>query len=562
MFLNIGIFKIESDICYAIKSTIMKNLILTFSFLLFPFSLFSQSLPEALFTRAERTQFLETSLNADVLNFISALQEVCPLVTVETMATTSQGNPLRMVIMANPKITTPEEARKSGKPVIYIQGNIHAGEVEGKEASMQIMRDMALGSKRYLLDNQIVIFCPNYNPDGNDKLGENRPTQEGSPKLTGVRNNGENLDLNRDGMKVESAEMKGLLKNVLLRWDPALLIDLHADNGTWHGYIDNIAPSFQSAGMPEPMNFTLDIIRDAIDRVMLRSGLPFFWHGYLDNRPDQQPSFVAYDHLPRYITNYMGLRDRMAILSETFPHDRFEKRILSNYYFILTVLEYTNNHAKDITEMIAGTDQATIDLIKAEAGKLQRGLTYERAPEPGTISMLMRETQRIEVAGERRPRFKPTGRLYYIDSIQHLNHFVPVVSSTVPRTYIIPSDMAGVVEKLRDHGITVGITAKKMKVTGEEFVITKFTPTTRQGYFGGSRTQTLEGSFRPFTRTIPAGSYYVDLAQPLAWLIFFLLEPQSEDGLVYWNFFDDYLQKQNIEKGGVVYPILKTTQVL
>jgi len=540
----------------------MKKFILPFSFFLFPFSLFCQPLPDALWTRPESTNYMETSLNADVISFIDALQKVSPLVTVETMATTRIGNPLKLVILANPAISSPQEAKASGKPVIYIQGNIHAGEVEGKEASMQLMREIALGSKKYLLDHQIVLFCPNFNPDGNDKLGENRPSQEGSPKLTGVRANGEGLDLNREGTKAESPEVKGLLKNVLNRWDPALLMDLHADNGTWHGYTDNIAPAFQSAGMPEPMNFTLDIIRDAIDRVMVRSGLPIFWHGYLDNRPDRQPTFAAYDHLPRYITNYVGLRNRMGILSETFPHDNFEKRILSNYYFILTVLEYTNNHSKEIIDIIALTDKATVDLIKAEAGKLQRGLTYERASEPGTISMLMRETQRIEVAGERRPRFKPTGRLYYIDSIQHLNHFVPVKLSTVPRTYIIPAELTNVIEKLQEHGIIVGKTVKKIKVTGEEFLITKFTPTTRQGYFGGSRTETLEGTFRPVTKTIPAGSCYVDLAQPLAWLIFYLLEPQSDDGLVYWNFFDEYLLKQNIAKGGVTYPVLKTAQTL
>ncbi|MFH0759959.1 MAG: M14 family metallopeptidase [Bacteroidota bacterium] len=540
----------------------MKNLILTFSLLLSPFSLFSQSLPEALFTRAERTQYLETSLNADVLNFIDALQNVCPLVTVETITTTKLGNPLKLVIMANPRITSPEEARKSGKPVIYIQGNIHAGEVEGKEAAMQLMREIALGPKKYLLDNQIVMFCPNYNPDGNDKLGENRPTQEGSPKLTGVRSNGEGMDLNREGMKAESAEMKGLLKNVLLRWDPALLVDLHADNGTWHGYIDNIAPAFQSTGMPGPVKFTTGIIQDAIEKVLLRSGMPIYWHGYLDNRPGKPATYSAYDHLPRYISNYVGLRNRMGILSETFPHDRFEKRILSNYYVILTFLEYTNSHAKEITEMIRQADQATIDLILAQAGTLQKGITYELAPEPEMISMLMRETKRIESTGGGRPRFKPTGRFYYIDSIQHYNHFVPVKLGTVPRTYIFPGEFVTIAEKLQEHGILIQKTSKKIKIAGEEFLISKFTPNKRQGYFGGQKTETIEGEYRTVKKTIPAGSYYVDLAQPLAWLIFYLLEPQSDDGLLYWNFFDEYLLKCNIEKGRAVYPVLKTTQEL
>lgn len=511
----------------------------------------------ALLSRAEKTNYTETSHNEDVIKYIDALKTSCPLVTVEQFGTTKLGNPLQLVIMANPAVTTPEEVRASGKPVIYIQGNIHAGEVEGKEASMELMRDIAFGSRNYLLDNQVILFCPNYNPDGNDKFADNnRPSQEGSPKLTGVRASGEGLDLNREGMKAEAIEMKALLKGVFLRWDPALFVDLHTDNGSWHGYMDNVAPSFQSAGMPEPVNFTMDLLKNAMHAVLDKSGINIFWHGYLSMRPNEQPTFTAYDHLPRYIANYVGLRNRMGILSEAFPHELFEKRILSNYYLLVSILEYTGSHAKEVNDLMTKTDQATVDLIKAEAGKLQKGISYDLAAEPEPVRMLVRETVPYTDANGRK-RQRPTGNLTWIENVKHSNHFLPSKLSTVPRTYVFPAELAAVAQKLEDHGIIVKKTVKKVKIEGKEFVISKFKQSEREGY-GGHKTVTLEGEFKTVKKTIASGSYYVDMAQPLAWLIFYLMEPQSDDGLVYWNFFDDYLNKAGVDKGGIAYPVLKT----
>lgn len=517
--------------------------------------------PETLLTRPEKTNYAETSHNEDVVKFIEALRSSCPLVSVEQFGTTKLGNPMQLVIMSNPKITTPEQAKASGKPVIYIQANIHAGEVEGKEAAMELMRDIAYGSRKYLLDNQIILFDPNYNPDGNDKFADNnRPSQEGSPKLTGVRASGEGLDLNREGMKAEAIEMKALLKGVFLRWDPALFMDLHTDDGSWHGYMDNLAPAFQTAGMPEPTNFTMDLLKNVMHSVPDKSGINVFWHGYLSMRPNEQATFTAYDHLPRYIANYVGLRNRMGILSEIFPYDLFEKRILANYYVLVCVLEYTGSHAKEITEMLAKADQATIDLVKAEAGKLQRGVTYDLAPEAEPIRMLIRETVPYTDANGRK-RQRPTGNLNWLENIKHSNHFVPVKLSTVPRTYIFPAELANVAQKLQDHGIIVKKTEKKVKIECEEFVISKYTQAEREGY-GGHKMVTLDGIFKPVKKTIPAGSYYVDMAQPLAWLTFYMMEPQSDDGLVFWNYFDEFLKKAGVEKGGVAYPVLKCNSAL
>ncbi|MCK9325493.1 MAG: M14 family metallopeptidase [Bacteroidales bacterium] len=538
-------------------------LLIFFALTLFPNNhLHAQSayLPEALFSRAERTNFQETSLNADVINFIKALDEASPLVSVETICTTTFGNPVHLVVISDPAISSLEEAKKAGKPVIYIQANIHPGEVEGKEASMQLMREIVLGPKKHLIENQVLLFCPNYNPDGNDQLGENRPSQEGSPKLAGVRPNGKGLDLNREGMKAEAVEMKGLLQGVFNRWDPALFVDLHADNGSWHGYIVNVAPAFQTVGMPEPTQKTNELLEEVMSQVLTRSGLPVFWHGYLRMRPNEPATFTAYSHLPRYIANYVGLRNRMGILSETFPHDHFEKRVLSNYYLLQNILEYTNDHATEINDLVANADKQTVEMIRSQAGTIQRGVRYKLTTTYEPVTMLLRQTVPIESTG-RWQRVRPTGKLEYIDSVQHFNHFVPTHFSTVPRTYLFPSTLSQIAEKLMEHGIEVKQTEKSIRITGEEFIISQFIQNQREGY-GGHKMVVLEGEFKSVKKRFPAGTYSVDLAQPKAWLAFYLLEPQSDDGLAYWNFFDEYLIQAGVEKKAVPFPVVKTNQAL
>jgi dipeptidyl-peptidase-4 len=520
------------------------------------------SIPQELFSRAEKTDYAETSLSSDVEKFCVTIGKLSPYAYAESIGKTKEGRELMIVILANPKISSPGEAAASGKPVIYIQANIHAGEVEGKEASMQLMRELCFGPKTPLLENQILIFCPNFNPDGNDKLSTtSRPSQDGSPKMTGVRASGEGYDLNREGMKLEAMESKALMKNIIMKWDPCLFVDLHTDNGSWHGYTLNYAPAFLSAGMAETTSYVSDSIFPAVTKSVLeRSGIPIFFHGYMNMRQGEQTTYSTYSHLPRYLVNYMGLRNRMAILSETFSHDSFEKRVLSNYLFLVSLLEYTSAHSGDLINVVKTADVNTVKLITDEGGRMKKGVAYEIAAAGKPIDLLIRETVEFKDQSGRLRR-KPTGRLIWTDSVKHFNHFEPKISATVPFGYIFPASLKQVAEKLQEHGIEVKTIKKKTKIEAEQFLITKYTRAPKPSY-GNHNTVTVEGTFINKTAFADAGSYYVDMRQPLAWLIFYMLEPQSDDGLLFWNYFDDYLVPKGAEKGNLPYPVLKLLKPL
>lgn len=525
------------------------------------FTAYSQTVgfPPELYSRAEQTNYEETSLHADVMNFVYALEKHSELTYVEIIGTSKEGRDIPLVVLADPPVKTPEEAVKSGKPVVYIQGNIHAGEVEGKEASMELMREIAFGPRKHLLSDQIILFCPIYNADGNDALGENnRRSQGGSPMLTGQRSTSEGYDLNRDGMKIDAIETKALLKNIILKWDPILLVDLHTTNGSRHGYALTYAPSYHTAGHPAPSDYTMDVMLPGVtEKVYERSGLRMFLYGGFRGWPPT--SWSTFSHMPRYITNYMGLRNRLGILSETFAYDKFEKRIYSAKMFVLSILEHTNEHGSEIKEIIKKADEETVQQIINNAGNFQKGVVFSAVPLDEPTDLLVYEMETY-VDENGRERTRSTDKRVWIPGVQNFNRYEPTKMSTVPRGYVFPAVLKDAADKLKEHGIEVTVLEQSSSFEGEEFAVTGISQG-RRGY-GSGTTSTIEGTFQKTTKEFPAGSYCVDLAQPLANLVFYLLEPESDDGLTVWSYFNTYLDERGIENNSVPHPVFKYMKII
>ncbi|MFL5447144.1 MAG: M14 family zinc carboxypeptidase, partial [Gemmatimonadales bacterium] len=211
-------------------------------------------------TRAERTDYRQTSSYADVLAFLDSLQTITRDLRLGTIATSPEGRAVPYVIASRPLVSSPAEAQRSGKPVIYLQANIHAGEVEGKEAAQMLLRDLTAGPLRPLLDKIVLLVVPIYNTDGNERWGsgeQNRPGQNG-PEPVGQNQNGQGLNLNRDYVKMEAPETRGSAA-LLLQWDPDLFMDLHTTNGSYHGYVLTYAP-----GLNPNSNPAVALVRDRL----------------------------------------------------------------------------------------------------------------------------------------------------------------------------------------------------------------------------------------------------------------------------------------------------------
>lgn len=506
---------------------------------------------ESMISMAERSNFETTSTFQEVVDVIDALEAKTDLMHRETLLTTQEGRSVPIVVLANPAIDSPAAAQASGKPVIYLQGNIHGGEVEGKEASLILMRDILYGDKKHLLDNQIIVFVPIYNADGNDDMAaDSRPNQEMSPLMAGQRH-AHGYDLNRDGIALEAPESAALMERVILRWDPDLLVDLHTTNGTWHGNSLTYAPSYQTAGDGATSNYTADIMLPAIKgTVKAKFDLDFSWYGGFDYRDWPPTELRTYHHAPRYLTNQMGLRNRMAILSETFSHDRFYKRIHAANVFIEEILEYTAINGEEIRRINRAADER----VATSGFGQEQGVAFQMVPLDEPLDLLsykyipfQKEDGNID--------FVRSSELVVIKGVKNYNRFEASITASKPSAYVFPSRFIEVAAKLREHGIPVEVLSDEQLYLGQSFSVEGVT---KQDFVQNNHQNSiLQGDFLVGQREFAAGDFYVPMNHRLANMAFYLLEPQADDGLAYWNFFDAYLESALAQLDEVDYPVFK-----
>ncbi|HEX9085837.1 MAG TPA: M14 family zinc carboxypeptidase, partial [Gemmatimonadaceae bacterium] len=293
-------------------------------------------------TRPEQTRYRETSHYEDLRKFLDSLRTLRAPLVFGSIGKTNEGRDIPYVIASRPLVSTPSEAKRLGRPIVYVQGNIHAGEVEGKDALLALLRDLSFSSRPNALDSIVLIAVPIYNADGNERFAPqlvNRTEQNG-PELVGIRPNAQNLDLNRDYVKAEAPETRASLA-MFNTWDPDVFVDLHTTDGSFHGYALTYSPSLSPAavfGGVYARDSLLPVLRQ---RMRARHGFEVFDYGnFISDEPaarsdtSVREGWATYDARPRFGTNYFGIRGRIGILSEAYSHDSLARRIASTYAFV------------------------------------------------------------------------------------------------------------------------------------------------------------------------------------------------------------------------------------
>ncbi len=483
-------------------------------------------------TAAERSGFTATSSHAEVLAFLDSLQRLGAGIRVGRLGESPQGRSLPYVIAARPLVDGPAGAHRTGKPVIYLQGNIHGGEVEGKEAALMLLRDLALGPLRPLLDSVVLLVVPIYNADGNDAFGpaeRNRPGQNGPP-VVGLRPNGMGLDLNRDYVKQEAPETRAAAA-LLERWDPDLLIDLHTTNGSYHGYALTYAPGLNPNSSPAN-----DWIRDRFlpavrERMRTRHRQEVFPYGNFRNQdPDSLVlGWYTYDARPRFGTNWTGLRGRMAILSEAYSNADLRTRVSATYNFVLETLR------------LAAAERVMIRELNLEAARLRPdSVAIRSAFAPPVMQDVIAElTERDGQGAGGFARRRRTG-VFRTIRMPVVDRFLASRREAIPAAYLLPPQHAAVVELLRRQGVEVRRLRAPLREPGEAFRVDTLAV---DPLFEGHRTVRVDGSWRAREIAALPGWYLVSTDQRLGTFAAYLLEPASEDGLVTWNFFDRDLRR-------------------
>lgn len=505
-------------------------------------------------TVAETSEYTRTSLHADVVAFIQQVAASSDLVTLATLTRSPEGREVPLVILSRERVRTPAELAATGKPAVLIMANIHAGEVEGKEACQMLIREVGAGRLASLLEHQVVLVIPIFNADGNEKLGANR--RDLGPELAGVRHNGQYLDLNRDFTKLESPEVRALVR-LLRQWDPVLLVDMHTTNGSYH----REPVTYTTGGNPNGAVVLRDYMWKRLFPAVARSlrdthgwdSVPY--GGFVDAEfPEkgwENDSIEA-----RYGTNYVTLRNRLAILDENYSYADFKTRVLSSYAFVRSILEYTNAHASEIATLVRQTDADTRDRFRAEpfAVAWQLGRLLD-------VTVKGFEHVKVATTAEERARFPWWGEHRMRPTERHRDYTMPYLALAVPNrtvklpgAYVLLPGFAEAEQNLLAHGISVERLTRACTAGAERFALDKVETAT--SLFQGRTLVTLSGRWETADIEIPAGSLLVDLHQPLARLVPVLLEPGSTDSLAAWGFFSRALVRQWTNAPGI-YPVLR-----
>jgi len=508
-------------------------------------------------TRAERTSYAETSTYDDVIGFIDSLQKAGVPMSRQELGRTTEGRVQPLLVLSRPRVTTPEQARALHRPVVYVQANIHAGEVEGKEALLALVRDLAT-TRNNVLDSIVLIAIPIYNADGNERFkpqSVNRTEQNG-PESVGQRPNAQMLDLNRDYVKAEAPETRSSLA-AFEKWDPDVFVDLHTTDGSFHGYALTYAPSLNPAARDAGAYTRDSLLPELRRRVKARDGFEVFDYGNFDTQYEERDitdtvksGWFTYDHRPRFGTNYFGLRQRIAILSEAYSHDPFERRVRATYTFVRELLSLVAERGARIraieataaSEVARGTLETPIP-IRSRLTTAPRTLpvTFEVMAHTGDSAL----TQPGVPRGFRRTGVMKTQPMPVYD------RFEPVLSRTIPRAWLLSARDTLAIALLREHGIRVEPVSPAVAANARLSAFLIDSVRTDSDAFQGHHQMHVSGHWSDETMQMPAEMVMVHGDQAQAVAALYLLDPESDDGLVTWNVFDGELSP------GKPFPVLR-----
>jgi dipeptidyl aminopeptidase/acylaminoacyl peptidase len=494
---------------------------------------------DPLLTVAEKSNYQATSRHAEVVDFCQRLAKMAPVVRLGELGTSFEGRKLPLLILADPPVASAEEAARSNKLVVYLQGNIHAGEVDGKEGLLMLARDLATGTDRALLKDLILVICPIFNADGNEKMSKtSRPGQVGPAEGAGVRTNGQDLDLNRDFVKLESPEVRALVR-LVNQWNPAVMVDTHTTNGSHHRYTITYEGPRNPAGDGKLVEFVRDVmLPDLSQRLEKKGGYKSFFYGNFSRDRRRWETVPA---TPRYGIHYLGLRHCLAILSESYSYAPYRARVLASRDFVRSILEYTAEHKDQIRTLVADARAATVKAGTEPKPGDRVAIRSKAAPMTAAVNLLGfveedKDGRRVATDKPAEYRLEYFGRTEATLTVQR------------PYAYLLPASYTKVVENLQRHGIEVEELREDIELDVEVYRVTRID---RGRLFQKHQLVSVDATARTESRRVEAGTIMVRTGQPLGALALYLLEPQSEDGLVTWNFFDSALQE------GRDFPVLR-----
>ncbi len=521
-------------------------------------------------TAAEKSDFVTTPDYNTTMNWFKKLSAASPLLTMISLGKSVEGRDIFMIIASTEKNITSASLKHSGKPLLLAQAGIHSGEIDGKDAGMMLLRDIAFGNKENLIKNVNFLFIPILSVDAHERSSAyNRPNQRG-PQNMGWRTNAQNLNLNRDYAKLDTREIRSVIQ-VINEYDPVLYMDIHVTDGADYQYditYGGIGKQGYSNGI---RNWLENIHKTYTGKDLIANGhIPGPLLNALNNMDFSQGNIVTTGG-PRFSDSYGDLRHLAAILVENHSLKPYKQRVLGTYILFESTLKLLASEGKSLKE-ITEKDKAVRVAKFPMAWKvpqMKNAMSFDTRSNPTTAEATVAAPDSLKLlAITSAIRKSSVTNSNYVEwlgkavttTVADYKSTQPIDYITRPKGYWVPASCDEVIARLKWHGIKMDIISQARKVMVEMYRITDhvFEDDNHIGQpFEGHIQVTGTTKIEPRKQLFPAGSVYISSDQPLGDLAMMLLEPTSKDSYFSWGFFHSIFQRTEYMEAYVMEPMAK-----
>lgn len=518
-----------------------KNILTILLFLSFLFSPFTICAQENWKTKAEETDFTQTSRYNETILYCKKLEQASQAVKFTSFGKSPEGRELPLLILSRDQAFTPQAAKATGKAIVLIQSGIHSGEIDGKEASLMLAREIVISrSLEKLLDSVIVLMVPIYNVDGHEQFNAyNRINQDG-PKEMGARATAQNLNLNRDYLKADAPETRAFL-SLFNNWLPDMFIDVHVTDGADFQY--DLLYTIEEDGYvaPEISKYVREVFQPHVKPAVEKAG--HITEQYISLRDSIDPSkgFDVEPFTPRFSNGFGALRNRPTILIETHMLKPFKIRVKATYDLLVETLREIDRDPESLKAAVRSADLASIKLGESYINDRKVPLLFSLTDKAKKMKYRGKEfkIEMSEISG--------TLRVIYNDKpieieVPLYNEIKEEASVVPPLAYIVPPSWIAVIERLQSHGLKLERLAEPITSEFETYILKE--PKWNSTPYEGRQTVRYKSSLVKQQRTLPIGSVVVRLDQPNSKIAIHLLEPSAPDSLLFWGLFNSIFEQK------------------
>lgn len=521
-------------------------------FTIFKFELFSQNTDWQ--TYYEKSGCVATPRYLETMDFIYRLDNQSDKLNIGVFGKSPQQRDLVYTIYDKDGLANPTEIRKKGRIILLVEACIHAGESEGKDAMLMLMRDLVVNkTNENFFDHVSILFIPIFNVDGHERFSKYGRINQNGPTEMGWRTTAQNLNLNRDFLKTDTPEMQAWLK-LYNTWQPEFFIDTHTTDGADYQYVITYGLELSGNMQAALTNWQTSVYLPFVTSQMESKNMLIFPYVSFRNWHDPRSGLLSGVAGPMFSQGYTAMRNRPGLLIETHMLKPYNQRVEATKQIILSTIELLNQEYKILSELIQKADLFT-------ASKAFRGMPF-----PTKFSVDMTDSSQVEFKGfdyQVQKSDLTDGDWFVYDNqkpiimkLSLFDHCKPTTFVTLPEAYILPAEWIDIIQRLKYHGVKMQQIETPTSINVETYFFSKIDWHSKP-YEGRFRVSKMEFETRASKIMYPKGSILILMDQPLAPIIAHLLEPNGNGSLLEWGFFNQIFEQKEYAESYVMEPLAR-----